>query len=125
MESDKFNQLISFLSKVPAVEPGISSGLYEDGNWWVKFSLNISNELAWNVIQEFGHVFNYLSIDQKLPTAFYPVSPPPYLNGGPSEFLSWIVESKDSAITPNKAKGWLESRLPDPIEDINEWVTED
>ena len=125
MESLKFNQLISFLSKVPAVKPGTSSGFYEDGNWWVKFSLDISNELAWNVVQEFGHIFNYLSINERLPTAFYPVSPPPYMNGGPSEFLSWVIESKDSAFTPNKAKEWLESRLPNPVDDINEWATQD
>lgn len=125
MESLKFNQLISFLSKVPTVESGISSGFYEDGNWWVKFSLNISNELAWNVVQEFGHLFNYLSINERLPTAFYPVSPPPYMNGGPSEFLSWVIESKDSAFTPNKAKEWLESSLPNPVNNIDEWATED
>lgn len=125
METLKFNQLVSFLSKVPAVEPGISSGFYEDGNWWIKFSLDISNDLAWNVVQEFGHIFNYLSINERLPTAFYPVSPPPYMNGGPSEFLSWVVESKDSAFTPNKAKEWLESRLPNPVDDLKEWATED
>lgn len=125
MENLRFNQLIRFLSKIPAVEPGIGSGLYEDGNWWIKFSLDISNELAWNVVQELGHTFNHLSIREKLPTAFYPVSPPPYMNGGPSEFLSWIIESREVAFSPDKAKEWLESKLPNPVDDVNEWSTGD
>jgi hypothetical protein len=125
MELSSFQSLISYLSKVPSVQPEISHGFYDDKNWWVKFSLDIDNKLAWNVVQELGHLFNYLSLEERLPTAFYPVSAPPYMNGGPSDFLYWIIESKDSAFSPDKAKEWLEGRLPNPVDNIDEWITED
>lgn len=125
MESSNFDSLISFLYKVPAIQPGISQGIYEDKNWWVKFSIDISNNLAWNVVQELGHIFNYLSLEERLPTAFYPVSAPPYMNGGPADFLYWIIDSKDPSFTPDKAKEWLEGRLPDPVDDLEEWAIED
>src|SRR5688500_17345460 len=67
-------------------------GQLDGGGWWVKFSLDISHRLTWNVVQELGHVLNYLSLNERLPTVFKPVSPPPYLNGGPAEFLSWVIE---------------------------------
>ena len=94
MESTYFNSLNSFLCKVPAIQAGISQGIYDDKNWWVKFSLDISNNLAWNVVQELAHIFNYLSLKERLPTAFYPVSAPPYMNGGNADFLYWIIDSK-------------------------------
>ena len=43
-------------------------------------------------------MLNYLSVDQRLPSVFKPVSPPPYLNGG-VEFLSWVTESHDASFT--------------------------
>ncbi len=46
-----------------------------------------------------------------LPTRFYPVSPAPYLNGGPKNFLSWIIENTDREFTPDNMKEWLEGRL--------------
>ncbi len=90
MNDGAFKILIDYLEKVPSIKKPISFG-NEDGHWWVKFSLDIKNQLAWNVVQEFGHVINFLSIDEKLPTLFYPVSPPPYMNGGPYDFLSWVI----------------------------------
>lgn len=125
MESSLFQSLISFLRKVPTVQSEISHGFYDDKNWWVKFSLDIENKLAWNVVQELGHLFNYLSLEERLPTAFYPVSAPPYMNGGPSDFLYWVIESKDPAFSPDKAKEWLEGRLPNPVDNVDEWITED
>ena len=125
MESTNFNQINSFLSKVPAIQPGIEHGLYEDKNWWVKFSLDISHDLAWNVVQEFGHIFNYLSLEERLPSTFYPVSAPPYMNGGPADYLYWIIESKDPDFSPDKAKEWLEKRLPDPVDNVEEWIMEE
>lgn len=125
MDASNFNNLTGFLSKVPSVQPGISQGIYDDKNWWVKFSLDISDNLAWNVVQELGHIFNYLSSGERLPTTFYPVSAPPYMNGGPADFLYWIIESKDPAFTPDKAKEWLEGRLPNPVDDVDAWDAED
>lgn len=93
--------------------------------WWVKFSLDIHHPLAWNVVQEFGHILNYLSLDEQLPTVFKPVSPPPYMNGGPAEFLSWVIECTAKDFKPDTAAQWLEGRLPNPVEDLTLWPTQD
>jgi hypothetical protein len=76
------------------------------------------------VVQEFGHVMNYLSIDERLPTVFYPVSPPPYMNGGPYDFLSWVIETKDKKFKPGTLMKWIEGRLPRPVEDLEQWNEE-
>ena len=67
-----------------------------------------------------AHVLNYLSVDERLPTVFKPVSPPPYLNGGPEDYLSWVIECSDE-MSPDKVAEWLESRLPQPVEDEDAW----
>ena len=120
-----FQKLLAYLARVPAVQRPISNGRFEDGRWWVKFSLDISHALAWNVVQEFGHVLNYVSISEQLPTVFKPVSPPPYMNGGPAEFLSWVIEAEVQDFTPDDAAEWLEGRLPRPVEDLASWENED
>jgi hypothetical protein len=38
------------------------------------------------VVQELGHVLNYVSVTEPLPTVFKPVSPPPYMNGDRRSF---------------------------------------
>ncbi len=42
----------------------------------VKFSIDIDHPLAWHAIQELGNVLNYLSVTERLPNVFMPVSPP-------------------------------------------------
>ncbi len=120
-QPDRFAKLLAFLQRVPAMRDTIGSGLFDNGCWWVKFSLQLDHPLAWNVVQEFGCVLNYLSLNERLPTVFMPVSPAPYLNGGPADFLSWVIESKDSAFTPDEAATWLEGRLPQPVDDPAQW----
>jgi len=115
-----FSELQQYLSLVPAVS-WIASGNFENGNWWAKFDIDISHPLAWNVVQEFGHVLNYVSVSERLPTVFMPVSPPPYLNGGPNDFLSWVIESTEPDFKPTTAKEWLEGRLPHPLDDLKQW----
>jgi hypothetical protein len=124
MEDSYYSEIETFLQRVPAIKSVLSYGKYQDDNWWIKFSIDISHDLAWNVVQEFGHVLNYVSLEEKLPVIFYPVSAPPYLNGGPEEFLYWIIESKDPAFTPTNVKEWLVSRLPDPVDNVEEWAFE-
>ncbi len=116
-------ELIDFLERIPAIQKPISSGTFEDGIWWTKFSIDINNELAWNVVQELGHIVNFVSLDEQLPTIFYPVSPPPYMNGGPIDFLSWVIETKDKDFKPETMKEWLEGRLPNPVDDLEKWNT--
>jgi hypothetical protein len=121
MDQPDFGGLLAYLARVPAVQQPISHGLLNGGGWWIKFSLDISHRLAWNVVQELGHVLNYLSLNERLPTVFKPVSPPPDLNGGPSEFLSWVIECRDNSFTPSQAVEWLDGRLPRPADDHQQW----
>jgi len=117
-----FEKLKALLARVPAVQRNVGVGQLDGGGWYAKFGLDISHRLAWNVVQEFAHILNYLSISERLPTVFMPVSPPPYLNGGPEEYLSWVIECRDTSFTPDKTGEWLEARLPDPVEDEAEWL---
>jgi hypothetical protein len=120
-EKEAFTSIKEYLSKVPSINGTIGAGFDEDGTWWVKFKIDIKNRLAWRVVQELGHVLNYVSIEERLPTVFMPVSPPPYMNGGPEEYLSWVIESKSPEFKPGTCLEWLEERLPDPVEDIAQW----
>jgi hypothetical protein len=116
-----FEILKEYLSRVPGIDATIGAGHLNDGRWWIKFAVDIEHPLAWNVIQELGHVLNYMSLNDRLPTVFMPVSPPPYMNGGPREFLSWVIESKDKDFKPGTCAKWLEGRLPKPVDDITQW----
>jgi hypothetical protein len=121
-----FEKLLAYLKRLPAMSPSaIGTGKFDDGNWWVKFSLDIQHPLAWHVVQELGCVLNYLSVTDRLPTVFMPVSPAPYLNGGPRDYLSWVIESKDSTFKPGTAAEWLEGRLPQPVDDFSQWASDD
>jgi hypothetical protein len=127
-EPKQFEALLSFLEQLPAIElpagrRSIGAGATDDGRWWVKFSLDTEHALAWRVVQELGHVLNYLSVEERLPTVFKPVSPPSYLNGG-VEFLSWVIENQDPSFTAVHCAEWLRSRLPDPVADREAWGIE-
>ncbi|MBF9221222.1 hypothetical protein [Hymenobacter ruricola] len=124
MSDNQFDSLQAFLTGTPAIEGPIGQGMNE-GMWWVKFRIDIKHPLAWQVVQEIGHVVNYLSLNEKLPTTFYPVSPPPYMNGGPEDFLSWVIENTDKEFVPDTLKTWLEGRLPQPVNDESAWLTDD
>jgi hypothetical protein len=123
----EFSGLIDFLKRVPSIQHnntpsfGIGAGYDQDGLWWIKFGIDIEHPLAWSVVQELGHVLNYMSVNERLPTAFMPVSPPPYMNGGPKELLAWVIESKAPDFSPDRAREWLEGRLPRPVEDPTNW----
>jgi hypothetical protein len=119
-----FRALLDYLTKVPAIVPPIGSGVGDDALWWVKLVIDINHPLAWRVVQEFGHVLNYVSLDERLPTVFMPVSPPPYINGGPRDFLSWVIEARDADFTPADCAEWLEGRLPRPVDDLEKWKIE-
>lgn len=119
-----FEPLKDYLSKVPAITGKIGAGFLNGGCWWVKFTIDIEHPLAWSVVQELGHVLNYLSLEERLPTVFMPVSPPPYLNGGP-EYLSWVIECKDKSFTPEECAEWLEGHLPRPVSEVAQWNAAD
>src|SRR5262245_33046577 len=110
-----FAPLIELLRRIPGVDAAVGTGRFDTGLWWCKFSIDIENPVAWSVVQELGHILNYVSINEPLPTVFMPVSPPPYLNGGPKEYLSWVIESKAADFSPENCAAWLEGRLPRPV----------
>lgn len=127
MSVQSFDELIDtmihFLNSIPAVTVLAHDGSL-NGYWWIKLDIDLSHHLAWHVVQELGFVLNYISLDEPLPTVFKPVSPPPYLNGGPNDFLSWVIESTQENVDPNLIASHLEGRLPRPVHDENEWATE-
>jgi hypothetical protein len=121
-----FDSLLAYLRRIPGIaSSAIGKGRFDDGNWWVKFQIDIRHELAWYVVQELGCVLNYLSLNERLPTVFMPVSPAPYMNGGPGAFLSWVIESKDPKFKPGNAAKWLEGRLPRPVDDLSQWLRDE
>jgi hypothetical protein len=125
----RFAKLIAFLIRIPAVEindtpsQGIGAGEEPDGGWWIKFSIDIDHDLAWHTVQEIGSVLNSLSLEEGMAVVFKPVSTPPYLNGGPEEFLSWVIEGA-AELPPGTVAGMLEERLPQPVEDEDAWFGE-
>jgi hypothetical protein len=116
-----FDPLVAYLRRVPAIRKEIHPGSNARGEWWVQFDIDIRHRLAWNVVQEFAYVLNNLSLTSVLPTVFKPMSPPPYLNGGPDEYLSWVIECSDRKFRPKRVREWLEGRLPRPVDDLSKW----
>jgi hypothetical protein len=113
-------KLTAFLSRIPGLSV-ISNSRPNESQWWVKLDIDITSEFAWHVVQELGFVLNYISLTEVLPTVFKPVSPPPYLNGGPQEMLSWVIESSMPFVDPALIALELEARLPSPVDDVEQW----
>ena len=121
VNNKEFIKLKNYLVKIPGINELLADGFFEDSGWWIKFIIDIEHKFAWNVVQEVGYVLNNLSVTEPLPTIFKPVSPPPYLNGGPKEYLSWVIECSNKDFTPDNCMEWLEGRLPNPVDDIKQW----
>jgi hypothetical protein len=117
-----FEALENYLLRIPAIKPSIDTGFFEDGNWWAIFNIDIHSPLAWQVVQELGYALNDASFDNPLPIAFMPVSPPPYLNGGPSEYLSWVIQSKRPEFSPAQCAEWMIGQMPRPVEEVEQWM---
>jgi len=67
-DEQSLTSLKDYLRKVPSIAGTIGSGLFENGCWWVKFTIDIDHDLAWRAVQELGYVLNYVSVDDRLPT---------------------------------------------------------
>ena len=61
-----FAALEAYLASVPGISPRFGHGQEPDGRWWVKLTIDIGHPLAWHVVQELGHVLNYLSTTERL-----------------------------------------------------------
>ncbi len=114
----------TLLKKIPCVR-FIATSKIGEPFWWLKFGIDINSKIAWAVIQELGHILNYISINDKLPVKFYPVSPPPYINGGPEEFLSWVVEPVIPFVDTNIIYDYLIGRLPENYDKDESWFLEE
>ena len=123
--SSSHEALLAFLKKIPGIDPRMGYGTFENGLWWVQFKIDIHHPLAWRIVQEFGNILNYISATEQLASVFKPISPPVYLNGGPKEYLSWVIESTFITFTPDICLEWLEGRLPRPVDDLTQWTLED
>ena len=58
-----FKPLLALLERLsairlPAERKSIGSGVTEDGNWWVKFAIDIAHPLAWRHVQELRHALS-------------------------------------------------------------------
>lgn len=118
-----FDRLYQFFCKVPSVQQNHIDSYGTDGKsaWWFKFQINVDHPLAWQTVQELGHVLNYISKNERLPTQFLPVSPPPYMNGEAKQFLAWVIQCNHDDFPPDMVCDWLEARLPQPVEDETKW----
>jgi hypothetical protein len=47
------------------------------------------------------------------------------MNGGPRDFLSWVIESTSPEFAPERRAEWLEGRLPRPVDDLSQWKEEE
>ncbi len=117
-------RLVALLNQIPSVQV-ISQDVTPEAYWWIKFNIDIQNHLAWHVVQALGFIFNEISMTERLPTVFKPTSPPPYLNGGPDESLAWVIESTFNYIDPTNIADTLQSRLPEPLDDEDQWTCND
>ena len=61
----------------------------------MKFVIEIDHPAAWTTIQVLGYALNDPLLNAR--TVFKPVSAPPYLNGGPGDYLSWVIEGDADA----------------------------
>jgi hypothetical protein len=60
--------LVDFLNRIPAVSV-MSSKVTPDAFWWIKLEIDTTHQLAWNVVEHLGFVLNYISLNERLPTA--------------------------------------------------------
>ena len=123
----EFDRLIEFLDSLPAISrfehpvpPNYGMGRFEDGNWWIKFQIDIEDELAWDIVQLLAFVANGAALNDPFPTQFFPSAPPPENGGGPKELLAWVVESTDPKFTPDEFRDALSFYIPTEREDIIE-----
>jgi hypothetical protein len=47
------------------------------------------------------------------------------MNGGPNDFLSWVIESTNEEYSPALCAEWLRGRMPSPIDDLSQWLQDD
>jgi len=122
--AEGLSDLTDFLRRIPSLQV-LSHSLPTEPQWWVKLRIDIASPISWHIVQNLGFVLNYLSLEEPLPTVFRPVSPPPYLNGGPEDYLAWVIEAKIPFLDAGVIASFLQVRLPEPVEDEAQWLNQD
>jgi len=120
---ERLRELKDFIDQIPSVEV-LSTSEPNEGRWWIKLQIDINSKTAWHVVQNLAFVLNEISVTETLPTTFKPTAPPPYLNGGPEEFLFWVIEADIPFLDPGVINAYLQQRLPDPVTDESAWLSE-
>jgi hypothetical protein len=123
-----FSPLVAFLERVPAIrapsplESGGAGGAAE--SWRFSFAVTPTYPFAWRVVQEFAYSLNSDRNDHRPHTAFWPVSPAAESCGGPGLALRWVIECSHEA-TPAELAQLLESKFPQPADDVRRWYLEE
>jgi hypothetical protein len=124
MTSEEDNNKLSvgkLIARFPHVE-WVSSRQEENGFWWVKFHLDLSKPTSSIIIQALAHILNGMSLNDPLPTRFFPSSSPPYLNGGPKEHLHWVIEPFSQKVMVSEIYTALDSTLLFDTASEAEWI---
>ncbi|MFO0952711.1 MAG: hypothetical protein U0835_16495 [Isosphaeraceae bacterium] len=118
----EFTPLLAFLARVPAIRPimpDLGPASNDDGAWLIKFQIDIAHPAAWATVMDLGYVVNWLSVHDRLPTVFKPVSVPPDMNGdAPADLLWWLIECWTPEFSPADLAAALEGNLcryPGPV----------
>ena len=112
-EPHDFQRLLDYLKRLPAIDPAIGSGTGtgEGGLWWVKLIINIDRPMAWRIVQELGHVLNYVSLNERLPAISCRIAAPiPERRRAQFPVLGHRVIRPH--LTPSDCAEWLEGRSP-------------
>ena len=100
MDARAFTTLTNFLGKIPAVNSPIATGSDEQGYWWIKFQIDIHHHLAWHTVQELGSCSELPVYQRKTTYRLLSGLPRSLLYGGPSDYLSWVIETKAPDFRP-------------------------
>jgi hypothetical protein len=114
------NEVIDFFKKIPALDSPVLIS-EEEKYWSIDFTIDLDHEIVWNVIQYFGYICN---CGGKQGLLFLPMSPPPYLNGGPYTHMSWSILCKNLDFSLADFLQILEEYLPVPLDDFEQWKHE-
>ncbi|MEM8706317.1 MAG: hypothetical protein AAGE98_07665 [Actinomycetota bacterium] len=116
MDERAFTTLVDYVGRLPAVRGRVSTSAdaISTTGWWVSFRLDVDDPLAWRSIQEVGHALNGV-VGDGVDVWFGPTSTGPW-QGGPRDFLDWVICSPDGATRPGTVAKRLADAIPEPFD---------
>jgi hypothetical protein len=124
-EADDVDDNRIVVGKLIATFPGVewvSSQQDESGFWWVKFHLDMNASASLIIIQALAYIFNGLSLNDPLPTVFFPSSSPPDMNGGPNQNLHWVIEPVGKDVSVSEIFTAIDSTLLIDVTSVEDWL---